>query len=765
MNRFFLHCLLICVSLPLLWLHSSAQISKEITYQGHLLDNQGAPVNDVLRMTFTMYDDMQSVQFIHQETQDVTIENGYYAISLGAQKPFTMTFDKQYYLSVMIDGIESKRIAFASTPYAIKAMGVLNQSVFADDINASGSKRGEAMISNGISTEWKPVISSVLGDGSIQTNTVDGTVYLKIPEGAMDGSKIETNSLDFERFLVPRSPKDKQYLSFDGIKKTLVWVDAPSLTLSLPYRQEAAITDTLFSIKNTRNGPAGRFVIETNPGTQHALIAENNGVGSAIAGFAKGNGSAGFFSVNNANGTGSALRVESNAKKHGIEVSMTNTNTVKTSGILVHHQSNADSISAVQGVLSSNSTGIESAAIRGIVQSSGSNGIGIHGSHFGKGNAIVGSSQQGIGVVGISTDSIGIIAQHLGTGNAQPALYAKSASESDSAYSVHAILSSQTIGNASSAIFGEINNAGNKGSGITGKHAGSGIGVYGISQQGNGVRGASSLSHGIAGFHTSTSGAQSGVLGSTASLDSNASGVFGITEQANSGVFSAGVKGINNAKNGNGFGVMGMHAGNGAGVYGTSQSGPGIAAYASSNSVQGIGVRSTVEGRNAIAIQARTTSVIGMQYGVDAIVAGDSAIAIRGKAPVNMKRTSYAGYFEGNVAVNGGDIMRVYPSQSSSSEKRVAPIAYGSVQSNGVALAGTGNYSCNWDINTKQYFISIHSEAYSTAGYITIANAVNSTEPIFITTHQAGADLLAIACYNLQGQKVQTPFHFMVYKP
>lgn len=742
-----------------------AQISKELTYQGQLYDAQGAPASGIYRMTFTVYDDMQSNQFIHQEIQDVTIENGYYAVTLGAQKPFAVAFDKQYYLSVMIDGIESKRIPFTSTPYAIKALGVMKQSVYSEDINAKGSKNGEAMISNGASVEWKPVISTVLGDGSIQTNTVDGTVYLRIPEGAMDGSKIETNSLDFERFLVPRSPKDKQYLSFDGIKKTLVWVDAPSLTLSLPYRQDAAITDTLFSIRNTRNGPAGRFVIETNPGTQHALIAENNGVGAAVAGFAKGNGSAGYFALNNVNGTGSALRVESNAKKHGIEVSMTNTNTAKTSGIFVNHQSSADSISAVQGSLTSSSLGVGASAIRGQVQSSGSNGIGIHGTHSGTGNAIVGSSQKGIGIIGISTDSIGIIAQHLGTDNAKPALYAMSASSSDSAYSVHAVLSSQTIGNASSAVFGEIANSGNRGSGVSGRHAGSGIGVDGISQQGIGVRGTSLLSNGIAGFHVSTAGAQAGVLGSTASLDSNASGVFGAIEQANAGIFSAGVKGINNAKNAHGFGIMGMHSGLGAGVYGTSQNGPGIAAYASSNSVQGIGVRAIVEGRNAVAVQARTTSTIGMQYGVDAIVAGDSAIAIRGKAPVNSKRTSYAGYFEGNVAVNGGDIMRVYASPNASAEKRVAPIAYGSVQSNGAALAGTGNYSCNWDINTKQYFISIHSEAYTTAGYIAIANAVNATEPIFITTNQAGADLLSIACYNLQGQRVQTPFHFMVYKP
>jgi hypothetical protein len=365
----------------------------------------------------------------------------------------------------------------------------------------------------------------------------------------------------------------------------------------------------------------------------------------------------------------------------------------------------------------------------------------------------------------MSSDSIGIIAKHLGDVSANPALYAESASMLDSANAIYASMSATQLGVATSAIYGEIPLTGNRGTGVIGKHKGAGVGVEGISQQGIGLRGISALSNGVYGIHTATTGSQAGVFGVTTSLDSNASGVLGSIDQLNPGIFSAGIKGLNNSKNEKGYGVFGMHAGQGAGVYGTSQSGPAISAFTSNSSVQGIGVKSVVEGRNAIAVQARTSSTIGLQYGVDAVVAGDSAIAIRGKAPVNAKRTSYAGHFEGHVAVVGGDIMREYQSPTSSSQKRIAPVAYGSVQTNGDALSGTGNFSCFWDVSTKQYFITIHNETYSTAGFITVANAVNSSDPIFITTNQAGADILAIACYNLQGQRVQTPFHFMVYKP
>ena len=621
------------------------------------------------------------------------------------------------------------------------------------------------MVSDGKKVDWKPIVTSIVGDGSIRANRVGSDVFLVIPQGAIDGSKIESNTLDYDRFLVPKSPTDKQYLSYDAVKKTLIWVDAPALALALPYKQSAGFTDTLFNIRNTRNGPAGRFVIETNPGTQHALIGENNGTGAAIAGFAKGNGSAGFFSLSNANGTGSAMRVESNAKKHGIEVSMTNTNTAKTSGILVTNQSGADSISGVFGNLTATAVGKSSSAIRGNIQTGGSNGIGIFGTHSGTGNAIVGSSNSGIGIVGMSSDSIGIIAKHLGDVSAYPALYAESASMLDSANAIYASMSATQLGVATSAIYGEIPLTGNRGTGVIGKHKGAGIGVEGISQQGIGLHGISALSNGVYGLHTATTGSQAGVFGATTSLDSNASGVLGSIDQLNPGIFSAGIKGSNNSKNAKGYGVFGIHAGQGAGVYGTSQSGPAISAFTANSSVQGIGVKSVVEGKNAIALQARTSSTIGLQYGVDAVVAGDSAIAIRGKAPVNAKRTSYAGYFEGHVAVVGGDIMREYQSPTSSSQKRIAPVAYGSVQTNGAALSGTGNFSCYWDVSTKQYFITIHNETYSTVGYISVANAVNPSEPIFITTNQAGADILAIACYNLQGQRVQTPFHFMVYKP
>lgn len=56
----------------------------------------------------------------------------------------------------------------------------------------------------------------------------------------------------------------------------------------------------------------------------------------------------------------------------------------------------------------------------------------------------------------------------------------------------------------------------------------------------------------------------------------NAYAVKGIITSTTPGIFSVGVRGQNNGTGGNGIGVWGSHAGNGWGIYGTSNSGHGI---------------------------------------------------------------------------------------------------------------------------------------------------------------------------------------------
>ncbi len=97
-----------------------------------------------------------------------------------------------------------------------------------------------------------------------------------------------------------------------------------------------------------------------------------------------------------------------------------------------------------------------------------------------------------------------------------------------------------------------------------------GAGVRGVAYT-TGANGA-----GVWGNHQSSSGRAPGVLGDTASTAANAMGVQGVILATNPGLGSAAVRGINHGTGAAGVGVWGSHAGSGWGVYGSSPAGNGI---------------------------------------------------------------------------------------------------------------------------------------------------------------------------------------------
>ena len=88
--------------------------------------------------------------------------------------------------------------------------------------------------------------------------------------------------------------------------------------------------------------------------------------------------------------------------------------------------------------------------------------------------------------------------------------------------------------------------------------------------------------------NTDTSSASTALQGTSNSTAANVSAVEGIISSTSPGLYSAGVRGVNNSTTGNGIGVYGTTAGSGAGVNGASASGPGVfGASTSSFGVQG----------------------------------------------------------------------------------------------------------------------------------------------------------------------------------
>ena len=167
------------------------------------------------------------------------------------------------------------------------------------------------------------------------------------------------------------------------------------------------------------------------------------------------------------------------------------------------------------------------------------------------------SGAGGSGVYGFHSSSSGDTAGVTG----------ETASNSASAAGLRGTAKAASGGATSAGVRGLNLSTSANGFGVYGTHSGIGVGVYGNSAKGIGVRGS----------HTATTGTVPGVLGETNSTNDEAVGVQGIINSTSAGNLSAGVRGINNGNASDGAGVWGSHAGvGGTGVYGTAPDGFGV---------------------------------------------------------------------------------------------------------------------------------------------------------------------------------------------
>jgi hypothetical protein len=180
---------------------------------------------------------------------------------------------------------------------------------------------------------------------------------------------------------------------------------------------------------------------------------------------------------------------------------------------------------------------------------------------------------------------------------------------------------------------------------------------------------------GVWGNHQPASGTAPGVLGDTGSTTASAVGVQGLIIPTNPGASSAAVRGTNNGTGGLGIGVEGFHAGSGYGVYGHTPRGFGVVGLHASASGTAPGVwgetNSTAAGAFGVLGDISTTSsgasaagVRGINNGTGSLGIGvwgshaGSGYGVYGFAPsgfgvVGESNTGWAGFFNGNVRVNG----------------------------------------------------------------------------------------------------------------
>lgn len=745
-----------------------AQTPRLISFQGILENSPTNPVNGPTGMSFRIYTSATggAPLFIEQQTIEVQsgLFNAFLGASLPAGLPAALDFNRPYWLGIAISGGEelTPRIQLAAAPYALS---VADSTISPVKIKRTGVPENNAMVTTATGVEWKGVVTKLTGEGPIIVEPFSGVgnVTVRLATNSITAEYIAPGTLNYDRFNASGSPKDGDVLTYLGVPPSgrLTWRAPQAVPFILPYQGVGDVSGgAAFSVTNINNGTAGKYAVSFLANNSPALVAENNGLGSAFSATATGTGAAGIFSVVNANSPASGVKSETGGTGYAIEGNATNA-TAKSNGVIGRTATSADSAAGVTGMVTATTPGVSASGISGQITSTTSRGFGVWGRHAGRGAGVMGSAASGVGVKGVSRDSIGVWGNHSAAAGIFPGIYGSSASVSDTAAGIIGEITPKTGGVNSAGVKGIHNDTLANGAGVWGLHTGRGTGVMGSSAAGIGVRGVSRDSMGVAGYHTGASGKFAGVYGETVASAQNAAGVQGTVNNTVPGVGSAGVRGTNLGTFSNGAGVYGAHAGRGAGVYGTATEGTGVAGVVQGEEAT-VGVLGMSGSTTGTGVSAQATATSGRNYGLWASSASDSGAAIYG-SNTRTGGGAYSGYFQGKINVTG-DITKTY-STAANGERRAVPIGYATISANGTITAGTPNIACNWDGSLGAYLITIQNENFAEALYTCLVTPVSSGMPYIPVTSQASNSRLMVKLFTLSNTTAQSGFQVVIFKP
>ena len=96
---------------------SALAVPQQLQQQGRLIDTNGVPIDGEHVLTFEVYDNAVSGNFLWGESLTVTFNNGYYAVILGSDSGNPLTQDmweeNSVYLSIQVDDspLQPRRIS------------------------------------------------------------------------------------------------------------------------------------------------------------------------------------------------------------------------------------------------------------------------------------------------------------------------------------------------------------------------------------------------------------------------------------------------------------------------------------------------------------------------------------------------------------------------------------------------------------------------------------------------------------------------------
>jgi hypothetical protein len=161
--------------------------------------------------------------------------------------------------------------------------------------------------------------------------------------------------------------------------------------------------------------------------------------------------------------------------------------------------------------------------------------------------------------------------------------------------------------------------------------------------------------------------------------------LHGLMSSASSGSNSAAVRGENHGTTNFGSGVMGSHAGIGAGVYGSSISGRGVWGLATSSTGTTYGVYGQSNSNDGLGVFGFASAGTGFTYGVYGRSDSNDGKGVYGVANASTG-INHGGYFQSNstsgrgvygvALANSGNTQGVYGTSSSTSGRGVSGVAF-----------------------------------------------------------------------------------------
>ena len=166
--------------------NSAASVPNEFTQQGRLFDSSGQPVTGTsVSFVFTVYDTSSGTTALWTETQDISVDDGYYSAVLGnvTSMPSTLFDGSTRYLGIKVgtDPEMTPRLPMVSVPYALMANNAVG------DITPSSITVNGKQIVDG-SGNWVGPSSGLVGPtgpaGPAGAKGATGAVGPKGPAGA-----------------------------------------------------------------------------------------------------------------------------------------------------------------------------------------------------------------------------------------------------------------------------------------------------------------------------------------------------------------------------------------------------------------------------------------------------------------------------------------------------------------------------------------------------------------------------------------------------